>query len=146
MSGLQQTAPSSGSSRLFSDGIDGSGGRGGGGGGSRNPNSGRVGPGGSSPGLAGSYDGTGVDDGMSLSGLGSVGGSRSPAGGDMMFGGQRMDRRVYGEQGVLLRTASGPPLDTAQRAALGGGVVKGEMSRVGGEEESLRKRPRESWR
>lgn len=140
MSGLQQPAPSSGSSRLFSGGVDG---------GSRTPSGGRVGPGGSPPGLAGSYDGAGVDDGMSLSGLASSGGgsgSRSLPGGDMIFGGQRMDRRGYGEQGVLLRTASGPPLDTAQRAALGGGVVKGEMSRVAGEEESLRKRPRESWR
>lgn len=140
MSGLQQPAPSSGSSRLFSDG-------------NRAPSSGRVGPGASSPGLGGSYDGPGVDDGMSLSGLappvggsGGVGSGRSPLAGDMMFGGQRMDRRGYADQGVLLRTASGPPLDAAQRAALGGGVVKGEMSRGGGEEESLRKRPRESWR
>ena len=148
MAGLQQTAPGSGSSRLFSDGVDGGiAGRD-----NRTPNSGRMGgPGGSSPGLAGSYDGAGVDDGMSLSGLAPSGGggggsgSRSPPGGDMIFGGQRMDRRGYGEQGVLLRTASGPPLDAAQRAALGGGVVKGEMSRAG-EEESLRKRPRESWR
>lgn len=129
MPGLHQTAPSSGSSRLFSDGVvDGR---------SSNitPNS-------------GSYDGAVVDDGMPLSGLASSGGgsgSRSPTGGDMIFGGQRMDRRGYGEQGVLLRTVSGPPLDAAQRAAPGGGVVKGEMPRVAGEEESLRKRPRESW-
>eukprot|EP00903_Cladosiphon_okamuranus_P014466 g13421.t1 len=148
MSGLQQPAPGSGSSRLFSDGVDGGAPAGGRGGGSRTPSGGRVGPGGSSPGLAGSYDGSGVDDGMSLSGLapsGAGSGSRSPLGGDMIFGGQRMDRRGYGEQGALLRTASGPPLDAAQRAALGGGVVKGEVPRVTGEEESLRKRPRESW-
>ncbi|CAM9470432.1 unnamed protein product, partial [Ectocarpus sp. 12 AP-2014] len=46
-----------------------------------------------------------------------------------------------------MRAGSGPPLDAAQRAALGGGVVKGEMSRAAGagHEESLRKRPRESW-
>eukprot|EP00752_Nemacystus_decipiens_P006072 g5480.t1 len=144
MSGLQQTAPSSGSSRLFSDAPTGAAG-----GGNRSLTSGRIGPGGSSPGLGGSYDGAGMDDGMPLSGLAPSGGggsgSRTPQGGDMMFGGQRMDRRGYGEQGVLLRTASGPPLDAAQRAALGGGVVKGEMSRVGGEDESMRKRPRESW-
>lgn len=156
MLGLHQTAPSSGSSRLFSDGVDNSGGRGGAGSGSRTPNSGRVGPGGSSPGLASSYDGSSVDDGMSLPGLasstgvgagaGSGSGSRSPPAGDMIFGGQRMDRRGYGEQEVLLRTASGPPLDAAQRAVLGSGVVKGEISRVAGEEEYLRKRPRESWR
>lgn len=149
MPGLQQqAAPGSGSSRLFSDGS--------GGGGAIDPNGMAMGGarGGVSPGLAGGggapYDGHGIDGGMS--GL-----SPSPGGGrgssaSMTFGGGGGQRRGggggYGDQTGLMRSGSGPPLDAAQRVALGGGVVKGEMSRSAGagQEESLRKRPRESWR
>lgn len=151
MPGLQQQiAPGSGSSRLFSDGSSG--------GGAIDPNGMAVGGarGGVSPGLAGGgrapYDGHGIDDGMP--GLSPSPGSRRGSSASMTFGaggGQRMDRRGgggYGDQTTLMRAGSGPPLDSAQRAALGGGVVKGEMSRAAGagQEESLRKRPRESWR
>lgn len=137
MPGLHQGAPTSGSSRLFSDVGDA--------GGSGNP-SGRVGPGGPSLGMVSSYDGAGVDSGMSGLGPSPGGGvGRSPSAAAMGFGGgQRMDGMGYPDSVGLLRTTSGPPLGAAQRASLGGGVVKGEGgSREAGD--SLRKRPRESW-
>lgn len=100
--------------------------------------------------MAGSYDGAGgVDGGMS--GLGPSpggGGGRSMSVAAMGFGGgggQRIDGMGYPDSVGLLRTTSGPPLGAAQRASLGGSVVKGE----GGSREAadaLRKRPRESWR
>lgn len=140
MPGLHQGPPSSGSSRLFSDGGDGSGG------GSGNPNS-RVGPGGASLGMVGSYDGVGgVDSGMSGFGPSPGGGGRSPSAAAMGFGGgQRLDGMGYPDSVGLLRTTSGPPLGAGQRAPLGGGIIKGE----GGSREAgdpFRKRPRESWR
>lgn len=150
MSGMNQPAPASSSSRLFSD-TDDSGGGNGSGNGSGNGvvAPGGVGPG--SPGIAGPYDGNG--DGA-IPGAASSRGSQETAAMDFgQGGGQRADRRGYSEHGVGGR--AGGALDGSQgrgiSVSLGGGpgagVVKGEVQRGRpGEEDALRKRPRESWR
>lgn len=68
-------------------------------------------------------------------------------------GGQRVDRRGYGDQGMGGRAggALDAPLGRGINVALGVGAVagvKGEVQRGGRswEEDSLKKRPRESWR
>lgn len=153
MSGLQhQTAPASSSSRLFLDPDNG------GGNGNGNPNGlsapGGVGPG--STGIAGPYDGNGDGTGAPSSrssqeagaiGFGQGGGTRSG-------GGQRVDRRGYGEQGMGGRAGGavdapqGRGINVALGVGAAAGVVKGEVQRGerSGEEDSLKKRPRESWR
>lgn len=154
--GLQHPhAPASSSSRLFSDPDNGGGGNGNG-----NPNGlaapGGVGPG--SPGIAGPYDGDG--DGA-VPGAPTSRGSQEAAamgfgqgGGSHSEGGQRADRRGYGEQGMGAGAGGAlgaPPQGRGINVALGVGTVtgvKGEVQREGraGEDDSLRKRPRETWR